>query len=178
MLQAEGIADRHHEVADLGLGRVAEGDLRQPVGLHFEHRDVGGRVAADDFGLEVAAVLQRHGDLAGVLDHVRVGDDVAVAGVENHARAGALERPLARAGIRRHVEEAAKERVIEQRVLRAALANGAARGDVDHRRGDLLIIGASDGSGVSPDRRRHGRRQRRGGERGASATATSEECVA
>src|SRR2546430_17346403 len=92
------------------------------------------RSAADDVRLEVAAVLQRDGDLVGVPHHVCVGDDIAALGVDDHAGARALERPLARSGIRWHVEEAAEKRVVEQRILRTALANGAARGDVDHRR--------------------------------------------
>jgi hypothetical protein len=118
------------------------------------------------FGLEVAAVLQRDGDLGGVLDDVRVGDDVAAAGVENHPGAGALERPLPRSGIGRHVEEAAEKGIIEQRVLRAAFADGAARGDVHHRRRDLLDHRRERRQRRIADRRRHRRqRGRRGSER-------------
>src|SRR5207302_5981035 len=107
VLQTEGIADRHHEVADLGLGGVAERDLRQALGLDLENRDVGVRVAPDHFGLEITPVLERHGDLVGILHDVRIREDVTGLGVDDHARAGALERPLARATLGRRVEEAA-----------------------------------------------------------------------
>src|SRR2546430_13670422 len=62
------------------------------------------RSAADDVRLDVATVLQRDGDLVGVLHHVCVGDDIAALGVDDHAGARALERPLARSGIRRSEE--------------------------------------------------------------------------
>src|SRR5207249_281305 len=83
-------------------------DRRQPVRFDLEDRHVRGRIAADDVRLDVATVLQRDGDLVGVLHHVCVGDDIAALGVDDHAGAGALERPLARSGIRWHVEEAAE----------------------------------------------------------------------
>ena len=106
--------------------------------------------------------LQGNGDLAGVLDHVRVGDDVTAARIENDAGAGALERPSARAGVRRHVEETTEEGVIEQWILRAALADGAARGDVHHRGRDLADHRRERWQAGLARNRRHRRRQRRG----------------
>jgi hypothetical protein len=96
VLQSERVADRDDEIADLQTIRIAERDLRQVLRLDLQQRDVGRRIAADDFRLEIAAILQRHGDLAGVLDHVRVGDDVAGLRIDDHAGTRALERALAR----------------------------------------------------------------------------------
>ena len=121
--EAERIADGDDEVARPRPSRNRRARSGRALSdLHLEHRDIGGLVAADDFGLQVAAVLQGDGDLARVLDDVGVGDDVAVLRVEDHAGAGALKGPVARPGIRRNIEEAAEERVIQQRILRALFA--------------------------------------------------------
>src|SRR6185503_5948641 len=87
---------------------------------------------ADQLRREAAVVLQRHLDLARVLDDVRIGHHVAVLRVDDHARSGGDLRLLRL----RRAEEAAEERVAQQRVLlfRALLQNG----DVDHRRRHLL----------------------------------------
>ena len=70
------------------------------------------------------------GDLVGVFDHVRVGDDVAVLRVDDHTRAGALELSLARPHLW-SIEEAAEEWILQQRIAWPLLSHGAARGDVD-----------------------------------------------
>ncbi len=51
-VEAEGVADRDHRVADLDLGGVAERERVQLVGGHvdLEQGDVGRRIGADDFG--------------------------------------------------------------------------------------------------------------------------------
>ena len=123
----------------------------RPSGIDLHHGDVGGRIAADDLGFEIAAVLQRHGDLGGVIHHVRVGDDVAVLGVDDHAGAGALERPLARTCVR-----AARRRSGGRRDHRAADSARRARARCRAWRCSpppgtpCLIIGASEGTRVSP----------------------------
>jgi len=137
MLQAEGVADGYDEIADLEARGIAERHLREPLGTHLEHGDVRVLVAADHLGLEVAPVLQRHGDLVRVLDDVCVGDDVALLGVDNDARAGAAEQVLARAPATRSLEEAAKELVLGKRALLRAVAHRAASGDIDHRGRDF-----------------------------------------
>ena len=116
--QPERIADGDHKVADFELRGVAQGDLRELDRAHFEHGDVRGLIDPDDFGLQVATIGQRHGDFAGVLDHMRVGENVALARIEDHAGAGALELrrvPAARLG---HIEEAIEGRIREQRICR------------------------------------------------------------
>ena len=106
----------------------ATGYLRQVRCLDLQDGHVRAWILAHDLGGERAVVEQRDGDLGGVLDHVRVGDDVAVLRIDDHARARALEAPLARHV--RDVEEAAEERIVEQRVF---LLHRAAGCDVHHR---------------------------------------------
>ena len=56
---------------------VGVGKLHRPerlVGLHAQHREIGLLVATDDLGLEPRAVVQDHGDVVGIGDHVIVGD--------------------------------------------------------------------------------------------------------
>jgi len=134
VLQPEGIADRDHEIADFGFSGVRERHFREAFRRYLQYRDIGVAIPADDLRLELAIVLQRHGDLGRVLDHVRIGDDVAVLRIDDHARAGTLKLAFARAV--GNAEEAAIERVVEQRI--AFLANRAFRRDVhDGRRGLL-----------------------------------------
>ena len=121
-LQRERIADREHEVADFGLARIGERHLDQVLRRDLQHRDVGRLVARRRSSALICAVVeQRDGDFVGVLDHVRVGDDVAVLRIDDHARAGALELPLARRHVGR-IEEAAEERILEQRIAAAVRA--------------------------------------------------------
>src|SRR2546430_12065759 len=61
------MTDGVKRVARRGVGRIPERDLRQAVRLDLEDRHVRGRIAADDVRLDVATVLQRDGDLVGVL---------------------------------------------------------------------------------------------------------------
>jgi hypothetical protein len=116
VLQAERVADGDHEIADLEPRRVAERHLREPLGRHFEHRDVRRHVAADHRGGEIAPVLQRDGDFGCVINHMRVCNDVPVFCIKDDAGACALELPLARAHVG-DVEEPAEEGVFEQRIL-------------------------------------------------------------
>ena len=133
MAEAERIADGDDEIADFRAIGIGDRQVDEVAGLDLEHRDVGAGIGADDFRLQRAVVEQLHGDVRGVLDDVRVGDDVAVLRVDDHARAGALEFTLAR--LVRHVEEATEERVVHQRVL---FFDGAAGRDVHDGRGDAL----------------------------------------
>ena len=97
MLQTKWIADGDHKVTDFHAGRIAQRYLRQIVRCHFQHGNVGGLIAADDRCLQITPVLQRDRDLAGVLHDMRIGDDVALLGIKNDARSGALKLPFARA---------------------------------------------------------------------------------
>ena len=44
--------------------------------VHPQHGEVGGRIGADDLGLDRVAVREAHSDLVGALDDVVVRDDV------------------------------------------------------------------------------------------------------
>ena len=147
VLQAEGVADGDHVVADLELARIAEGHGDQIRLLCLQNRDIRAFVAADDFGAESAVVEQRDGDLAGVLDHVMIGDDVAVLRVDDDARSCALELALTRLRILRSVEESPEKRVVEERIVAGLFLDGPARGDVHHGGRDALDHGGQ---------RRHG----------------------
>ena len=72
-------------------GRGAELERLQLVGagVDLEHGDVGGRVRAEDLGVEGLAVLaaDADGDVVGAGDDVGVGEDVAVV-VDDEAGAG------------------------------------------------------------------------------------------
>ena len=65
LADAERIADRQHEIADLELVAVAELEDRQPLamGVDLQHREIGVLVREKDLRLELAAVVQHHGDL-------------------------------------------------------------------------------------------------------------------
>jgi hypothetical protein len=92
---AERIADGDRPVTDAELVRVAERQHRQVATLDLDHGHVGGRVGADDGGLELAAVVERDLDVIGVLDDMVVRQD-ATARVEDEAQAGRRHALLAR----------------------------------------------------------------------------------
>ena len=151
VLQAEGIADGDHEVADLGRARNRRArSATSSSALTLSTAMSEGASLPTTVGLEVAAVLQRHRDLGGVLDHVRVGEDVAALGVDDDAGAGALELALARTRVRGTSKKRRKKGSSSSgfcwprscTVPRVAMLTTAGE--------TRLTIGASVGSGVSP----------------------------
>ncbi len=121
LADAEGIADRQHEVADLERVAVAERQRRQAlaVRIDLEHGEIAVLVRQQHLRLELAPVAQHDADFLGVLDDVVVGDDEARR-IDDHARAERVLHPLARQPERRALaEEAAEERIVEQRRLGA-----------------------------------------------------------
>jgi hypothetical protein len=139
VLQAEGVADGHHEIAHLDAGRIPQCYLDQALRRHLEHGHVGSHVAADHRGGQVPPVLEGDGDFRGVIHHMGICNDVPVLCIKDDAGACALKLPLAR-----HigdVEEPAEEGVLEQGILGRALADGSAGGDVHDRRRDALDHG-------------------------------------
>ena len=87
-VEAERVADRDDRVADLHLCGVAE---RQRVGalgvVDLEQGDVGRGVGTDDLRLLRRALAELDVHALGALDHVCVGEDVAVV-VDQEAGAG------------------------------------------------------------------------------------------
>ena len=131
---AERVADGQHPFADPRGVRRPEGRRRQPGRVDLEHADVGVLVAADDIGVEAAAVEQEDPHAAGAINDVVIGEDVAV-GRDHEARAAAaLDRIFLAA---RH---AAATRDLEARrqPARDDRLVGAFRLNEDHRRAHRL----------------------------------------
>ena len=95
LADAERVADREHDVADADLVGVAERQRLQVGAVDLQHRQVARLVGADDLRLEGAAVGQFDADLLGAVDHVVVGEDVAVR-PDDDAGAEAALAPLRR----------------------------------------------------------------------------------
>ncbi len=130
---AERIADREHEVADLNLVGIAEFDRRKAL-LHIlqsQHRKIAALIAQQHLGFEFALVGERHANLVGALDDVMIGDDDA-ARIDDHARA---ERALDALAGRPHARQLPAEKAAEKRVVEEGIARAlhlALRVDVHH----------------------------------------------
>ncbi len=92
MVKPERRTDSQYPLANLQLAGFADLCHRQVPGLDLEQGHVAALVLADDLGLELAAIAQPHDDLVGVLDHVVVGNHVAVLG-NNESRTQRLGIP-------------------------------------------------------------------------------------
>ena len=112
LADAERIAHRQHQVAHLHLVAVGEGHHRQPLalGVDLQHRQVGTGVGQQHLGLELAPVVERHGDLGAAFHHMVVGEDQTV-GAHDHAAAQAALDALAQLGI---AEKLRKQRIAEE----------------------------------------------------------------
>ena len=92
VLEAEGAADHHRQLADLRQG-LLEGGRLEVLAVGLDHGEVGAGVGGLDGAGDAAAVeegdLDALHDLALDPDHVVVGDDHAVLG-PGHSAAGAL----------------------------------------------------------------------------------------
>ena len=88
LLVAERRADRHNPLANVELGGVANFDRRKLGGvgvLELDDGQVARGVVAHELGLVGGAVVHGHHVLVIAIDHVVVGEDVAL-GIEHHAR--------------------------------------------------------------------------------------------
>ncbi len=77
LAEAERVADREHDLADLEAVGAAERDRRQVGQVDLQQRELALRVRADDPRRRDAAVRELDADLVGVADHVPVRHDVA-----------------------------------------------------------------------------------------------------
>ena len=77
--EAERIADREHDVADLQVVRVRERHRGQILVIRLQHREVGFRIGAAHVRRQAPAVRQHELDVVGALDHVMIGEHVAFA---------------------------------------------------------------------------------------------------
>ena len=109
-----------------------------------DHRQVGFGIGADHLGRRLAAVRQHHLDLVGGLDHVVVGQDVAV-GADDDARTRGWTAARSRGA--RSPKNLRKKGIAQQRMV---LPQRLAGEDVDHCRhgapGGLAV--AADGRGT------------------------------
>ena len=121
---AQRVADGEDELAHARVVAVAERHGREVGGGDLEHRDVGVGIGAHHLGPELPAVEQAHRHLLGALDHVVVGEDVAVGGDHEPGAAALLDLGL--------LAEAREEALHPRRHPLRGGALGALRADVDH----------------------------------------------
>ena len=125
--EAERIADREHDVADLHAVERAERDRRagsSPSAFSTARSDSGSMPLT--LRMQLAPVGQHDLDVVGAIDHVMVREHVAF-GRDDDAGPEARRAALA-AALGELREIAAQHRIVEQRVARAHLL---ARVDVD-----------------------------------------------
>ena len=78
VVEAERRTDCHHPLTGAQLARVTDLHGRQTLRVDLDHRDIGALVTADHLRGELAPVGQAHRDVRGAIDHVRIGENVAV----------------------------------------------------------------------------------------------------
>jgi hypothetical protein len=132
LAQPERVTDGQHVIPNRQPVTVAQRYGGQVVAVDLHHGNVGQRVAPDQARPETPLVLGRHLDPISVLDDVVVRQHIAVARIDDDARAGglglALNWPFGNA------EETAEKRIGQQRIVDHHLT---ADGDVDHCRRHL-----------------------------------------
>ncbi len=129
LANAEGVADRQHDIADLQFVRIGEIERGEFFvhALEPQDRKIAARILQHDLGLEFALVRERNLDLVGAFDDVDVGHD-ETRGIHHYPRSQRtlhLFRLLSG-----HAEEAAEDRIVEKRIV---LPHHLGSIDVDHR---------------------------------------------
>ncbi len=95
--EAERIAHRDRDLPDSQLAGFAQFDVRQRFGrADAQHREVAVGIVADEIGVELRAVRERHADLRRAVHDVAIRQQITV-GREDETRAGAAVRAAARA---------------------------------------------------------------------------------
>ena len=56
----------------------------------MHHSNIGFRIGADQFGFEMVAIMHGNGDFLRALDHVVIGDDIALVSIDDYAGAKTL----------------------------------------------------------------------------------------
>ena len=93
LTQAERVAHRHHIVTDAQVVDVGKRQFLQLVALDFQQGDIRAGITAQQLRGVLATVLQRYHDLVSIGDHMVIGDDIALLGIHDDARASAPHRP-------------------------------------------------------------------------------------
>ena len=83
--QSERVSDGEGLLTDLKVLGVAKRCPDHAGGINLDDRQIMSAIASDHFGLVGLLVVQRHFDLRGVADHVKIGEDVSFF-VDNEAR--------------------------------------------------------------------------------------------
>ena len=99
VVETERRADGQHPFTDLQVVIGAQLQEGQALGLNAQQRQIGARIKAYHFRVELAAVTQAHGDFRRLLNHVVVGHDKAIVAKQKpRARCVALGTVLRRYG--------------------------------------------------------------------------------
>ena len=133
----ERIAEGKHDVTDLDVIGIGERECGEVVRVDLQHRKIARRIRADQLRVDAAPIGELDRDVFRSVDHVVIGQDVAVGAYDD---AGA-ERGLT---LLRHLrpllpfpEEPAERRIVRERELlgRTTASLGPNR---DHCRRDLV----------------------------------------
>src|SRR5262249_1332780 len=92
-LEAERAADRHDELADPQLRRVAKLGEWERLPVALDEGQVGPRVVADDAATDLLAIVQADADLLRLPNHVVVGEQVALRGEQDAGPGAHLTAP-------------------------------------------------------------------------------------
>ena len=129
---AEGVSNGQHGVAHPHFRGLAKANHGQVVEPNAQHSQVGLGVCAHNTGLGAPAIGQGHLNLFSRLDHVVVGEHIAL-GADDHTGAQAHLLLALPSGLPELVaKEPPEQRVIQEGVRGLGLALGGE--DVDHRR--------------------------------------------
>ena len=80
LTDAERIADRQHQVADLEIVGIGEFEGGEAFGraLDAQHREIAALILKHNIGVEFAFIGKRDLHLVGALDHMIICDDKSV----------------------------------------------------------------------------------------------------
>ncbi|MOA00998.1 hypothetical protein D3C78_1203820 [compost metagenome] len=93
MAKAKRVADGHGEIADaqfIGVRHFYSGQVFHVVEL--QQGDIGLFVTAYQLGVHFTAIVQLYADFIGVVDHVVVGQHIALGGGDDDAGTQAFKR--------------------------------------------------------------------------------------
>src|SRR5215831_11623575 len=143
----EWIADGEHEVADLDLVGIADGNSGEVLGGNLDDRNDGIRISRDQLSGQFPSIGESNGNFFGMLYDVIVGDNEALARVCDDARSGGacLLVNCRRFGVPRPA------------LLGIAIRPPALDGDADHSGSDFLENGRErrNSARLLGDRKRH-----------------------
>ena len=87
--EAKGITKGQHGLSGMQRGRVANRNVGKVRAINLDYGQIGERIGADQLRRQDATIAERNLDIGGAIDHVVVGNDVAI-GRNNDAAADAV----------------------------------------------------------------------------------------